>query len=50
VESRETGTMATIAAAVMNGANIVRAHNVRAAKETVTIMDAIKSGRTKAKP
>ena len=50
VESRETGTMATIAAAVMNGANIVRAHNVKAAKETVTIIDAIKSGRTKAKP
>jgi len=50
LESRETGTMATIAAAVMNGANIVRAHNVRAAKETVTIIDAIKSGRTKAKP
>jgi dihydropteroate synthase len=41
VESREIGTMATIAAAVMNGANIVRAHNVRAAKETVTIIDAI---------
>lgn len=41
VESRETGTMATIAAAVMNGANIVRAHNVKAAKETVTIIDAI---------
>ncbi|MFW6146882.1 MAG: dihydropteroate synthase [Thermodesulfobacteriota bacterium] len=44
VESRETGTMATIAAAVMNGAHIIRAHNVRAAKETVTVIDAIKSG------
>ncbi len=41
VESRETGTMATIAAAAMNGANIVRTHNVKAAKETVTIIDAI---------
>lgn len=41
VESRESGTMATIAAAAMNGANIVRAHNVKAAKETVTIIDAI---------
>ncbi|UCH00696.1 MAG: dihydropteroate synthase, partial [Deltaproteobacteria bacterium] len=41
VESRETGTMATIAAAVMNGANIIRAHNVKAAKETITIIDAI---------
>jgi dihydropteroate synthase len=44
VESRETGTLATIAAAVMNGANIIRAHNVRAARETVTMIDAIRSG------
>jgi dihydropteroate synthase len=44
VESRDTGTMATIAAAVMNGAHIIRAHNVRAAKETVAIIDAIKAG------
>ncbi len=44
VESRETGTMATIAAAVMNGAHIIRAHNVKAARETVTIIDAIKAG------
>jgi dihydropteroate synthase len=44
VESRGTGTMATIAAAVMNGAHIIRAHNVQAARETVTIIDAIKSG------
>jgi len=43
VESRDTGTMATIAAAVMNGAHIIRAHNVREAKETVTIIDAIKA-------
>ena len=44
VESRATGTMATIAAAAMNGANIIRAHHVKPAKETVTIIDAIKSG------
>jgi dihydropteroate synthase len=44
VESRDTGTVATIAAAVMNGAHIIRAHNVRAAKETATIIDAIKAG------
>ncbi len=50
VESRETGTMATVAAAVMNGANIVRVHNVKAAKETVTVIDAIKSGRSKPIP
>lgn len=48
-ESRETGTMATIAAAVMNGADIVRVHNVKAARETVTIIDAIKSGSSKPK-
>lgn len=47
VKSRETGTMATVAAAVMNGANIIRVHNVKAAKETATIIDAIKSGSSK---
>ncbi len=50
VESRKTGTMATIAAAVINGANIIRAHNVKAARETVTIIDAIKSGSSGPKP
>lgn len=49
VESRETGTMATIAAAAMNGASIVRVHNVKAAKETVTIIDALKSVSSKPK-
>ena len=43
VESRESGTMATVAASVLNGANIVRVHNVKATKETVTMIDAIKS-------
>jgi dihydropteroate synthase len=42
---RDTGTMATIAAGVMNGANIVRVHNVRKAVDTVKIIDAIKRGR-----
>jgi len=41
VESRERGTMATVAASVLNGANIVRVHNVKATKETVTMIDAI---------
>jgi len=45
LESRDNGTMATVAAAIMNGANIVRVHNVKAARETATIIDAIKSGR-----
>lgn len=42
---RDTGTMATIAAASMNGAHIVRAHNVEKAVETVKIIDAIKMGK-----
>ena len=46
VESRETGTMATVAASVLNGANIVRVHNVKAAKETVTMIDAIMKAET----
>jgi dihydropteroate synthase len=36
--------MATIAAGILNGAHIVRVHNVRMAVETATIMDAIKRG------
>jgi dihydropteroate synthase len=39
---RETGTLATIAAGVMNGAHIVRSHNVRKTVETVKMIDAIK--------
>ena len=42
---RDTGTMATVAAAVMNGAHIVRVHNVRQAVETVKVIDAIKRGK-----
>ena len=42
---RDTGTMATVAAAVMNGAHIVRVHNVKQAVETVKVIDAIKRGR-----
>jgi dihydropteroate synthase len=45
MEGRETGTMATLAAAAMNGAHIVRAHDVEKAVETVKMIDAIKWGR-----
>jgi dihydropteroate synthase len=45
VDGRETGTMATLAAAVMNGAHIVRAHDVEKAVETVKMIDAIKRGK-----
>ena len=38
---RDTGTMAAVAACVMNGAHIVRVHNVKLSVETVKIIDAI---------
>ncbi len=45
VYERDTGTMATIAYGVINGANIVRVHNVRRAVETVRMIEAIRRGR-----
>lgn len=42
-EARLHGTMATVTAAVLAGAHIVRVHDVRAARETVRVADAIKS-------
>jgi dihydropteroate synthase len=42
VEERLHGTMATITAAVLRGAHIVRVHDVKAAVETVRVVDAIK--------
>lgn len=47
VEDRDTGSMATFACGVMNGADIVRAHNVKKAVETVKMVDAIMRGRVK---
>ena len=41
VGGRLMGTAATVTAGVMQGAHIVRVHDVRAIKETVTITDAI---------
>jgi dihydropteroate synthase len=35
--------MASVAAAVLRGAHIVRVHDVRAAVETVKVIDAIKA-------
>jgi dihydropteroate synthase len=43
VGERLHGTMATVAAAVLRGASIVRVHDVRAAVETIRIADAIKA-------
>lgn len=43
VEERLHGTMATVAAAALRGASIVRVHDVRAAVETVKVIDAIRA-------
>jgi dihydropteroate synthase len=42
---RDTGSMATVAVGVMNGAHIVRVHDVKRAVETVKVVDAIKRGK-----
>jgi len=47
VQERDTGTMATVAIGVMNGAHIVRVHNVKATLKTVRVVDAIKRGSVK---
>jgi dihydropteroate synthase len=44
-EERDTGTMATVAAGILNGAHIVRVHNIRMAKETTKVVDAIMAGK-----
>ena len=46
VEQRAVGTMATVAVAVLNGAHMVRVHNVEMAVDTVRMVDAIKRGST----
>ncbi|HYY97602.1 MAG TPA: dihydropteroate synthase [Pyrinomonadaceae bacterium] len=43
VDKRVHGTMATVAAAAFGGASIVRVHDVRAAVETVRVIDAIRA-------
>lgn len=44
-EQRLHGSMATITAAILRGAHIVRVHDVKVAAETVRIADAIKGAR-----
>jgi dihydropteroate synthase len=44
-DQRDVGTMATVAAAALNGAHILRVHEVRKAVETLKIIDAIRRGR-----
>jgi dihydropteroate synthase len=43
VDERLHGTMATVTAAILNGAHIIRVHDVRAAVETARVADAIRS-------
>ncbi len=43
VDQREEGTMATLAASILNGAHIIRVHNVRNAVRVALITDAIKA-------
>jgi len=47
IHERDTGNMAAIACGVMNGAHIVRVHNVKNAAETVKMVDAIIRGSSK---
>ena len=42
VEARETASLAAMVAAVLNGASIVRVHQVRAAVEAALVVDAIR--------
>ena len=42
----ETGTQATVAAAVLNGAHIVRVHDVANTVATVKVIDALRAAST----
>ena len=42
---RDIGTMATVTAALLNGAHIVRVHNVKMAADTAKVIDAIMKGQ-----
>lgn len=43
---RATGSMAAVAVSVMNGAHIVRVHQVKQSVEAVRVVEAIKAGKT----
>ncbi len=44
-EARLHGTMATITAAILKGAHIVRVHDVKAARETIQVSESIRTER-----
>jgi len=43
VDNRLWGTIASVASAIMNGANIVRVHDIEAIKDAVSVLDAIRN-------
>jgi dihydropteroate synthase len=45
VEARETASIAALVSAILNGASIVRVHDVRPAVEAAHIADAILDAR-----
>lgn len=45
VDQRLHGTLATITAAILHGASIVRVHDIKPALETTRVADAVRSGR-----
>lgn len=44
VEERLEGTAATVAASIMNGASVIRVHDVKEMKRVACVVDAIKNG------
>jgi dihydropteroate synthase len=44
IDQRDEGTLASISAAIMNGANILRVHDVGPARKAARIVDAILRG------
>jgi dihydropteroate synthase len=43
VDDRAEGTMASVAVSIMNGANIIRVHDVKAMKRVASVVDAIRN-------
>jgi dihydropteroate synthase len=46
IDARETASIAALVAAILNGASIVRVHNVRSAVEAAQIADAVLAAAT----
>jgi dihydropteroate synthase len=46
-DERDVGTMAAVAVGILKGAQIMRVHNVKMAKDTVQVVEAIRRGTTR---